>query len=232
MTDIVPQAASTAVSQGRQCTLRVAVDQHIRQLQNGYFLDHAHAVQALARLRRGIGRPATELPDLWGLVGVEQYYASGPGARRPIEEALRAESAAHIAVTLWALHQQSNRSKRMHVDGGPSVGTAVRRLMSGNPDRDEPFRKRLVRAGTATNLDVLTQRLREIVVLLRKAEIPLDYGLLAEQLDQWQRSGGPSDVRRAWGRSFHGYRPAKSSGENEDAAGQVDTTTHEMKEDE
>ncbi|MEU5188858.1 type I-E CRISPR-associated protein Cse2/CasB [Streptomyces klenkii] len=231
MTDVVSQA--TTVPQDQQRTVRAAVDQHIRKLQNGYFLDQAYAVQALARLRRGIGRPAMELPDLWGLLGVEQYYEAGPGARRPTEEeALRAENAAHIAVTLWALHQQSNRSKRMHIDGGPSMGTAVRRLMSGSADRDEPLRKRLVRAGTATNVDVLTQRLREIVVLLRKAEIPLDYGLLAEQLDQWQRPDGPSDVRRAWGRSFHAYRPAKGSGENEEAAGQVDTTTHEMKEDE
>ncbi|WP_234008819.1 type I-E CRISPR-associated protein Cse2/CasB [Streptomyces sp. Mg1] len=116
-----------------------------------------------------------------------------------------------------ALHQQSNRTKRMHVADGASLGTAVRRLMSGS-DSDEPIRKRLLRAGTATSFDVLGQRLRELVVLLRTAEIPLDYGLLAEQLDRWQKPGGPSLVRQAWGRSFHAYRPPADPGQQQDDA--------------
>ncbi|AXE28104.1 type I-E CRISPR-associated protein Cse2/CasB (plasmid) [Streptomyces globosus] len=207
--------------------VRQAVAQRIRTLQHDYRNDVSHAVQALARLRRGIGRQATETPDLWGLVGMEQFYATRTvhGRGRVDEaEALRAERAAHVAVTLWALHQQSNRAKRMHVEDGASLGTAVRRLMSGT-DSDEPIRKRLVRAGTATTFDVLAQRLRELVVLLRAAEIPLDYGLLAEQLDRWQRPGGPALVRQAWGRSFHAHQPAAGHGAQQDDApgGPVET---------
>ncbi|MFJ2821662.1 type I-E CRISPR-associated protein Cse2/CasB [Streptomyces toxytricini] len=207
--------------------LRQAVAQRIRTLQHDYRNDVSHAVQALARLRRGIGRQATETPDLWGLVGMEQFYAARTvqGRGRVDEaEALRAERAAHVAVTLWALHQQSNRTKRMHVEDGASLGTAVRRLMSGT-DSDEPIRKRLVRAGTATTFDVLAQRLRELVVLLRAAEIPLDYGLLAEHLDRWQRPGGPGLVRQAWGRSFHAHQPAAGPGAQQDDApgGPVET---------
>ncbi|MET9959485.1 type I-E CRISPR-associated protein Cse2/CasB [Streptomyces sp. NPDC006326] len=198
--------------------LRQAVAQRIRILQHDYRNDGSQAVQALARLRRGIGRQATETPELWGLVGMEQFYAAQPQGRRMDEaEALRAERAAHVAVTLWALHQQSNRTKRMHVEDGASLGTAVRRLMSGT-DSDEPIRKRLVRAGTATTFDVLAQRLRELVVLLRTAEIPLDYGLLAEHLDRWQLPGGPSKVRQTWGRSFHSYRPPTDPGPQKSAA--------------
>ncbi|MFE9803869.1 type I-E CRISPR-associated protein Cse2/CasB [Streptomyces goshikiensis] len=198
--------------------LRQAVAQRIRTLQDDYQRDSSQAVQALALLRRGIGRQATETPELWGLVGMEQFYAAQPENHRPYEaEILRAERAAHVAVTLWALHQQSNRSKRMHVTDGASLGTAVRRLMSGT-DSDEPIRKRLLRAGTATSFDVLGQRLRELVVLLRTAEIPLDYGLLAEQLDRWQKPGGPSLVRQAWGRSFHAYRPPADPGRRQDDA--------------
>ncbi|MFI7179239.1 type I-E CRISPR-associated protein Cse2/CasB [Streptomyces spororaveus] len=201
--------------------LRKAMAQHIRILQDAYHRDSPQAVQALARLRRGIGRQASETPDLWGLVGIEAFYAGQPDDRRPSEaEALRAERAAHVAVTLWALHQQSNRARRMHVGDGISLGTAVRRLMSGT-DRDEPIQKRLVRAGTATTFDVLSHRLRELVVLLRKAEIPLDYGLLAEQLDQWQKPGGPRLVRQAWGRSFHAYRPPTASGQPENDASEA-----------
>ncbi|MEU2391464.1 type I-E CRISPR-associated protein Cse2/CasB [Streptomyces sp. NPDC007369] len=212
--------------------LRQAVSQRIRTLQHDYRNDSSQAVQALARLRRGIGRQATETPDLWGLVGMEQFYAALPPKHRPSQsEVLRAERAAHVAVTLWALHQQSNRTKRMHVEDGASLGTAVRRLMSGT-DSDEPIRKRLLRAGTATTFDVLAQRLRELVVLLRTAEIPLDYGLLAEHLEQWQKPGGASLVRQAWGRSFHAHRTPDTDVQQSAPEPQTDagaTTTHATK---
>ncbi|MFF4323807.1 type I-E CRISPR-associated protein Cse2/CasB [Streptomyces sp. NPDC001568] len=218
-----PQRTSGAASATAKelAPLRKAVAQHVRTLQHAYHRDSPQAVQALARLRRGIGRQANETPDLWGLLGIEAFYDAQPDGRRLSDaEALRAERAAHVAVTLWALHQQSQRSHRMHVDDGISLGTAVRRLMSGT-ERDEPIQKRLLRAGTATTFDVLGQRLRELVVLLRKAEIPLDYGLLAEQLDQWQQPGGPRLVRQAWGRSFHAFRPRVASGGQQGDAPEV-----------
>ncbi|MFF4330712.1 type I-E CRISPR-associated protein Cse2/CasB [Streptomyces sp. NPDC001591] len=200
-------AATTGPRKAEQpYPLRRAVTARISSLQEDYRKDSPRAVQDLARLRRGIGRQANETPDLWGLLGIEQFYAAQPQDRSLSEaEALRAESAAHVAVTLWALHQQSNRTKAMHVADGASLGAAVRRLMAGT-DSDEPIRKRLLRAGTATTFDVLSHRLRELVVLLRKAEIPLDYGLLADHLEQWQKPGGPTQVRQAWGRGFHAYR--------------------------
>ncbi|WUX13296.1 type I-E CRISPR-associated protein Cse2/CasB [Streptomyces sp. NBC_01439] len=193
-------------------------------------------MQALARLRRGVGRQPTETPDLWGMVGVEAFHTAYLARRgRPAGEAetLRAERSAHAAVTLWAVHQQSNRSRGMHVAGGPSLGTAVRRLMSGT-DADDPVRKRLVRAGTASSLDVLAQRLRDLVTLLRAAEVPLDYGLLAEQLDQWQRPGGPGQVRQAWGRSFHAYRAPnpRTAKDGDVPVVQLETAANEMRENE
>lgn len=235
----VPAPSRSSTSRRRADTpfgpLRHAVSQHVQILQNDYRADRSHAVQAVARLRRGVGRQATELPDLWGLVGIEQFqqaYFDQLGAPAGERTALRAERAAHVAVTLWALHQQSNRAMSMHVSGGLSMGAAVRRLMAGS-DSDEPIRKRLVRAGTATTLDVLAQRLRDLVVLLRAAEIPLDYGLLAEQLDQWQRPGGPSQVRQAWGRSFHAQRAASPDAtKDRGIPTQPDIPANEMKEDE
>ncbi|MFD3328570.1 type I-E CRISPR-associated protein Cse2/CasB [Streptomyces sp. NPDC058701] len=227
MTDIVPHIpvpARTPAPLAGPVTpvgpLRQAVGRHIRTLQSGYLDDRPDAVRALARLRRGVGRQPTETPDLWGLVGVEGFHAAFLAQRQvPASEAeaLRAERAAHVAVTLWAVHQQSHRARQMHVADGPSVGTAVRRLMSGG-ETDEPIRKRLVRAGTASTLDVLAQRLRELVALLRTAEVPLDYALLAEQLDQWQRPGGPARVRQAWGRSFHAYRIPAPGGAKDQGA--------------
>ncbi|GGZ96736.1 hypothetical protein GCM10010371_65810 [Streptomyces subrutilus] len=237
-TPTIPAPARTQAAPRQPVTkagpLRHAITRHINTLQNDYLTDRPHAVQALARLRRGVGRQATEMPDLWGLVGVEQFHAAWLAERQlPAGETqtLRAEQAAHIAVTLWAVHQQSNRTRRMHVADGPSLGSAVRRLMAGT-DADEAIRKRLVRAGAATTLDVMSQRLRDLVVLLRTAEVPLDYGLLAEQLAHWQQPGGPARIRQAWGRSFHAYRaPARPAPQDStDTATPSESTENNTKE--
>jgi CRISPR system Cascade subunit CasB len=215
-----------------------AADRFIRPLQRGYRDDRPAAVSTLARLRRGAGRPANDLPDLWGVIGTDELteaLAALPEDRAGTFDHGRAEEALHLAGTLWALHQQSHRGADMHV-GGLGLGRAVRMLMlpgSDKPGRDgesgtdseggkrspadpelnEPLRRRFVRVGTAGSLDVLAQRLREIVLLLRRDAVPLDYGLLADQLFWWQVPVRTAAVRRGWGRDFHlaGTSPGKRS---------------------
>lgn len=201
----------------------VTVDRCIRRLQKGYRDDRPSAVSTLARLRRGAGRPAHDVQDLWGLTGTEEL--AGVLAELPDDERRRfdhdlAEEALHLAVTLWALHQQSHREADMHV-AGRGLGRAVRLLMSPaagqagagpvsddggkrvEPELNEPLRRRFVRVGTASSIDSLAQRLREIVLLLRRDGIALDYGLLADQLYRWQLPAFTAEIRREWGRDFH-----------------------------
>ena len=89
---------------------------------------------------------------------------------------------------------------------GRDLGGAVRRLMPPG-EIDEPLRKRFAKLGSATTLGALAQRLREIVTLLRRDAVPLDYGLLADQIHQFRTLEGAKRVRAAWGRGFHAYRP-------------------------
>ncbi|WP_328380662.1 type I-E CRISPR-associated protein Cse2/CasB (plasmid) [Streptomyces sp. NBC_00440] len=191
-------------------------------LQRGYLGDQSFTVGALARLRRGAGKEFSQVPDLWGLVDTGGLHTTPGEGLWPLSEAelTRAEDALHVAVTLWALHQQS-RGTAMHraqAPGSPrGLGAGVRALMPPTRAGDtneagEAVRKRLVRAGTAPGLTVLSQRLRDIVVLLHGGDIPLDYALLAGQLYQWQEPGGRDAVRREWGRSFHSYRPSQKAG--------------------
>jgi CRISPR system Cascade subunit CasB len=181
--------------------VRHATDTHIGRLQSGYTRDRPDAVGALARIRRGAGKQIHAVPDLWGLTGTELLHRE-IDARRWADDFTRAENAVHIAVTLWALHQQSRRDAPMHVPGGPQLGRAVRDLMPGQ-EIDEPLRRRFVRVGTATSLDVLAQRLRDVVMVLRTHAQPMDYGALAEQLYRWQQPGERMAVHRVWGRNFH-----------------------------
>jgi CRISPR system Cascade subunit CasB len=200
---------------------------HIAALQRGYLDDQPHAVAALARLRRGAGRPAGQLPDLWPLIDTGPLHETPDGAR-PLRESelVRAEDALHVALTLYALHQQSRRTGMYQADRPDrrrGLGAAVRRMMKSG-EIDEPVHKRLVRAGTAPDLAVLAQRLRDIVVLLRREDIELDYGLLAGQLYTWQWPGGADTVRREWGRSFHAWH-AKPADGNPSAGSDTTSTT-------
>ncbi|BCM71194.1 hypothetical protein EASAB2608_06528 [Streptomyces sp. EAS-AB2608] len=182
---------------------------HIGSWQAGYLQDRAQAVAVLARLRRGAGREAGQTPDLWSLIDTDPLHTAAENTRPLSElELVRAENALHAALTLWAFHQQSRGTPmhRRHTRERPGgLGAAVRRLMPAD-GVDEAVLKRLVRAGTAPDLVTLAQRLRDIVALLRRHDLPLDYALLAGQLYVWQWPDGPAAVRRRWGRSFHEQR--------------------------
>ncbi|MHC3474898.1 type I-E CRISPR-associated protein Cse2/CasB [Streptomyces sp. 7R007] len=197
----------TAPVSPRERVVRLA-GAHIAALQRGYLEDQPHAVAALARLRRGAGREAGQLPDLWTLIDIGPLHETPEGARPLSEtELVRAEDALHVALTLYALHQQSRGTGMYQADRpgrSRGLGAAVRRMMKRG-EIDAPVHKRLVRAGTAPDLAVLAQRLRDIVVLLRREDIELDHALLAGQLYTWQWPGGADTVRRQWGRSFHAW---------------------------
>lgn len=188
--------------------IRDVAGAYIGDLQAGYLDDRSSAVAALAQLRRGAGKLPEEVPELWGMAGTDRLYAERPLS---YNEAVKAEAALFLAVTLYALHQQSHPDQRMH-RRGVELGEAVRRLMPVG-EIDEPIRRRFVRVGAANTRQVLANRLREIVTLLRRESIPLDYALLARQLYQAQHPEGMRQVRQSWGRSFHSYRAGGSGAE-------------------
>lgn len=235
---------------------RQAVARTIGMLQSGYQRDVPWAVASVARLRREAGRDAHVSPTAWGLDhletlaqlreeqrtangeknGISPAYFSSPAYKWRQEQEHHEDTAVHIAVTLWALHQQSLRDEPMHLSGW-SLGRSVRRLAhdkTGIRDQgtttgdgatadeiqtaqrvenaSETVRRRFVRIGAASDTDVLATRLREMVLLLRSAHIPLDYTLLADQLLLWQDENRRDEVRRAWGRDFHRrYGPSRQA---------------------
>ncbi|MGX7672197.1 type I-E CRISPR-associated protein Cse2/CasB [Plantactinospora sp. DSM 117369] len=161
------------------------------------------AVSALARLRRGIGR----IP---GFDYTLEPYLQVPErllGRRAADdaEATDAEYAVHDAVTLYALHQQSQR-ERMHVEGR-GLGQALSELVHKSTGPDG-VRRRFAALGTASSYQESIYHLRSMVTMLRGHQIPLDYGLLADDLAILRRADGRSKVQAIWGREFFRSRPS------------------------
>lgn len=263
----------------RQPLPGLAAGHVIGQLQGGYRQDAPWAVAAVARLRREAGREAHVSPTAWGLQHLEKLAdlrderatydleVRTPGTVDPANlsskryvarqvQELREDTAVHLAVTLWALHQQSLRDEAMHQPGW-TLGRSVRRLAHGArgtcnapaiddaekgdsgqtnsavEEASEAIRRRFVRVGTASDSAVLATRLRELVLLLRSARIPLDYALLADQLLQWQNENQRDTVLRTWGRDFHRrYRPAADArlGDGDDSTGAFPDPLHDADE--
>lgn len=194
----------TASTSPRLGTVGSIVDDRVGALQARYLSTgrNAAAVAALARLRRGVGKPPGELIDILEYT-VDEAFGSG----RDDLTATPGEVAAHTAMTLYATHQQS-RPDPMH-RRGQGLGTALRALHSGpSTELPPPLVARFRMLGTADSFAELAYHLRGAVQLLRASGVPLDYGVLADQLVNWQRRG-PDRVQLTWGRQF--YRVPKSA---------------------
>lgn len=142
---------------------------------------------ALATLRRAIGHPPLDRPETWRVLVPIVYDA--PWAEVAVQDAL----------TLYAVHQQS-QPHFMH-QPGQGVGLAARRLRATR-DSDGVDR-RMASAAAASSTTSLAQHLRGLVTLLRGAALPLDYLRLTRDLLDWTEPQRAAAVRRRWARDYY-----------------------------
>lgn len=163
--------------------------------QRDYLRRRPEVLATLAQLRRGVGKEVGAVPDLW------QYTLEGlPGdPHRQGDLPTINERAVYAAMTLYAVHQQS-RGQEMH-QPGQSLGTAVRQLRTRAASA-EAVRRRFVALGTAETFDEVVHHARGLITQLRSHGIPLDYGMLTEDLVYLQTRGADR-VRLRWGRDFY-----------------------------
>jgi CRISPR system Cascade subunit CasB len=147
---------------------------------------------ALAALRRGVGRSLEEAPDSWS------YVMQVAGSHRYREEP------AHVALGLFALHRQSQRTETEGV-GGRAFGQAcseLKRSRGAQGGSEEGIDRRFKSALASDSLDSLAVHLRSLVTMLRAADIDVDYALLFEDLVRWQRHGERDKVCLRWARQY------------------------------
>ena len=163
--------------------------------------ESATAVGLRARLRRGVGRAAGSVPDLW-----EVTYWSKDVSRPDLPT--YEEQAVHDAVCLFAMHQQGHGASSPMHRPGVTLGTAVQRLARvGGLTEDEklvssPVYRRFTALGTASTMSELLTHLRGLVAQMRSEGIALDYALLADDLSLWNSAERRDGIVRTWGRHF------------------------------
>lgn len=146
--------------------------------------------QDLSALRRGIGRPAGSVPEMW------RFYTTLTDDGR-VTTSLRAE---HVALTLFGVHQQSKRAP-MH-DPHVGLGRAAQ-VLRGSPEvSDDAVDRRFSAAATATSMSELSVHLRGLITQLRGIDQPLDYSMLYRDLRAWQWPDQIPRIRRRWGGEY------------------------------
>lgn len=193
--------AASSEDPAHQLTQHVATQ--VIRLQQGYLTDRPGAVASLARLRRAVTAEPGDDPSVWS--EVFDGFPDGLLGRGDTPSA--AERAAHAAITIFAIHQQS-RVGAMHRHG-TSLGTAVQALGRENANEDAVLR-RFHALGTASSLPETLHHLRGLVTQLRGAAIGLDYGRLARDLWRLQNPRTAPGVRLEWGRAYYRSQPPKA----------------------
>ena len=202
-TETGPPAPEAAVM-----STRSFVGRQISRIQAGYTAARQTSGSRadLARLRRGLGRSVGDDFET-------MQYTVNETAPRPRSEAPTwDENAIHTAMTLYAVHQQSQH-KPMHVTS-TRFGTALGRLRFDGDAENPGVLRRFQALGTATDLTELSEHARALIGLLRSAGIGFDYGGFADDLVAFQNPRRIGNVRLAWGRDF--YRVTTTTTEPEE----------------
>jgi len=187
--------AVTSAPIDRHALLRDFVTQRVGALQHGYLRGESGATASLAILRRALGTEPGADPLVWQYtLGLPDVLAGRGDDPSP------AERAVHYAITLFALHQQSQSVGMQR--RGQSMGSAARQLGKaiGN---EEAVHRRFMALGTASSLAGASTHARGLVGQFRASKIPLDYGVLAVDFYKLQDPRLADGVRLSWGRDYY-----------------------------
>lgn len=155
----------------------------------------------LARFRHCIGEKPGAEPDVWA-------YTIGDlpeELQTKSMEPTKAEWAIHIAMTLFAMHQQgSNIQSDCMYREKYTLGKAIRLLADSKGEGGEEAVKRRFNATvTSESIEEFAHHLRSMIQLLKTVSIPLDYEQLTRELVLFQNPDNRDGLRLRWGQDFY-----------------------------
>ena len=155
----------------------------------------------LARLRRGIDKHPGENADIWEITlsEIDESLQSRDG------NPTRAEWAIHLAMCLFASHQQGKdiNSDCMNKKGW-SLGSAIRKLKGNDSEETDPIKRRFNVLATSSDIEEFAHHLRGMVQLLKASGIPLDYYQLTKDIYDFMDPERRNLLRLRWGQDFYG----------------------------
>ncbi|MDO5750833.1 MAG: type I-E CRISPR-associated protein Cse2/CasB [Rothia sp. (in: high G+C Gram-positive bacteria)] len=191
-------------------------------LAHGVIQGRGNALARLANLRRGAGKSMRQAPEAW--MEVLNPVGDGEGNYRAFPENLlssgeyltREERAAFTALTLFAVHQQSQlKPMHYHPDGkrGASFGYVAGQLVSRS---SASMKNRFDAVLKARDEKVMAAHLRTLVQLFRVEGLPLDYGKFAVDYARLLNPEYRDSVILSWTRDFaSGYRNVSTTQKEE-----------------
>jgi len=168
-----------------------------------------------ANLRRSVGKAPGEEPSVFGIIlrDMPEEFLSRNG------EATKEEWACHIALTLYALHQQGNNPQNHPVnstDNKLSMGASMQNLVIREADQnaEQRMQQRLQMLATAKDIVAISYHLRGIIKLFRANGIVCNYAKLAGDLYEMQFRDQKTKVCLRWGQDF--YRSNNNSNKDKE----------------
>jgi len=157
---------------------------------------------ALAALRRGLGKPPGDAPEMHRFI-----LRWLPGNTNPWQE-----EPYYLVASLFAFHQKAMR--------GGNLGASFSRL--ARAVESDSTEKRFV-ALLNCHRDDLPNHLRHAVGLLKSKEVPIDWAQLLHDIKGWDWES--RTVQRDWARGFWG-RPADSDAESAENTVEISESDH------
>ncbi|GAA4362756.1 type I-E CRISPR-associated protein Cse2/CasB [Paeniglutamicibacter cryotolerans] len=169
----------------------------VNQLFRGYAANAANEVKAMAHLRQAVGQPPGSNPAIWEftLMGLPERL-QGKG-KNPSPS----EWASHLALCLYAVHQQSTRDRSMHSAVRP-FASSIRELATSGDRSPESVKRRFDALATSTSPQEIQHHVGSIIRLLRTSGIAFDYAMFAVDLRGLMTPKDRKAVLLRWGRDF------------------------------
>ena len=153
----------------------------------------------LAQIRRGVGKRLDESYETWQFILSEipeQLLSKTPDCTPT-----PAENAIFTAITLFAVHQQSQTNSVNK--SGSSFGEAVGKMARNSVN--DSIKKRFDAVITSNDLEELTNHARGLINLMRFSDIGIgfDYALFAKDLYYFQFPDSRRSVVFRWGQDYY-----------------------------
>lgn len=160
--------------------------------------DSPWAKSMLAKLRRGVGKNISDVPDSWELIFTDIPDELIGNKNVTLSKELKS---IFTVLCLFSLHQQGQEQSayRDDIRFARALGKMV------NDDNHDAIKRRFDSAITSNDLDELVNHIRGLIQIMKANSVSssFDYSALAMDFYDYQFDSAKSRIRLEWGVDFY-----------------------------